>query len=140
MEEQNIEIKKDTNHVVRLLDDVKDMSSKFSEVGRNIVFAIIAGSWVLYNKYDCSGSMNYLKWSLILAFIYLLIDLIYYGITMLVYDYFLDINTEKARVNIQHRKEMLKRQKCWRRTFMFLTGIKALLLIGSIVLIVLVIY
>ena len=93
------------NKVVRVLDD----GDILIYLNKNNVFAIIAGSWVLYNKYDCSGSMDYLKWSLILAFIFLLIDLLYYGITMLVYDYFLDINTEKARINIQHRKEMLKR-------------------------------
>ena len=131
MEGTNQETYKESK-VVRLLDDVKEMSSKLSEVGRNIVFAIIAGSWVLYNKYDCSGSMSYLKWSLILAFIYLLIDLLYYGITMLVYDYFLDINTEKSTVDIRYKKKMLKRQKTWRKTFIFLTGIKTLLLFGSI--------
>lgn len=121
------------NKIKEILDNIKDISSVFSDVGRNIVFAIIAGSWVLYKNVDLSGSNQFLKWSLVLAFIYLLIDLIYYGALTFIYDNFLDINKDESSVIIKDEANTFKIQTNCRTARKYLTLLKTLLLVGSIV-------
>ena len=122
------------NKVIEILKHVQNMSSKFSEVGRNIVFAIIAGYWVLYNKDNNCTSM-YMHLSLLFAFIYLLIDLIYYGSTMITYHRFLTFKEKESTVIVEDEREVFKKQRKCQNVFMKLTIIKIALLFSSIVLI-----
>lgn len=121
-----------TKRAYDILETVKELSSIFSDVGRNIVFAIIAGFWVLYDKSDCSGSTLILDISLLLAFVYLLIDIVYYGILMVVYDNFVIINKNDNSVSIKDEGKTNKIQRRSRIIRMYLNLAKTILLAGSI--------
>lgn len=66
-----------------------DMSSKARNVGRNIVFAIIATSWTLAYSNNVFHPIPVVLWSLALAIIYVFLDLLHYVIITAVFKYIL---------------------------------------------------
>lgn len=66
-----------------------DMSSKARNVGRSVVFAIIATSWTLAYSNNIFHPIPVVLWSLALAIIYVFLDLLYYVIITAVYKYIL---------------------------------------------------
>lgn len=124
-------IDKKRKKTLEILRDVSDMSSKFSEVGRNIVFAIIAGCWVVHDKFPSSLEI-FVQLSIVFAFLYLVIDLTYYGSTMIIYNNFLLFNDNTISVEVKDESEIFKVQYKVRKRFLILTKIKMLLLIMSI--------
>ena len=64
---------------MEVIKSSNDMSSKFAKTGRSIILALVAGSWILlyYFKDKNPGTEVFIKYALLLAFIYLLIDLFY---------------------------------------------------------------
>lgn len=111
------------------------MSSKFAEVGRSIVLAIVAGSWILlyYYRYKNPGTEFFIKYALVLAFIYLLIDLCYYCITMIVYHRFVNFDTENEALSIKDDHKSFKTQVKIQRRFMYLSVLKLILLFTSVI-------
>lgn len=106
------------------------MSAKFAEVGRSIILALVAGSWILlyYFKDKNPGTETFIKYALVLAFIYLLIDLFYYCITMIVYHRFVDFNTDNETLSIKDDHKSFKTQVKIQRRFMYLSLFKLLIL------------
>jgi len=68
-------------------DYIRDVSTKARNVGRSIVFSIIAASWTLCYRDQVFTPSSLIKWSLIFALIYLFCDLLYYIIMTSVYKY-----------------------------------------------------
>lgn len=68
-------------------DYIRDVSTKARNVGRSIVFSIIAASWTLCYRDQVFSPSSLIKWSLIFALIYLFCDLLYYIIMTSVYKY-----------------------------------------------------
>lgn len=118
------------------------MSSKFAEVGRSIILALVAGSWILlyYYKDKNPGSAVFIKYALVFAFIYLLIDLFYYCITMIVYHRFVNFDTDNETLSIKDDHKTFKTQAKIQRRFMFLSVIKLLILFAAVIFVCVFIY
>lgn len=112
-----------------------DMSSKFAKTGRSIILALVAGSWILlyYFRDKNPGTEVFIKYALLLAFIYLLIDLFYYCITMIVYHNFVDFNIEEETLSVKDNHKSFATQAKIQRRFMYLSGLKLLILFTSVV-------
>lgn len=119
------------NNVDTILKQVKDMSSKFSEVGRSIVFAVIAGCWVIYDKFPDSPKVL-LQISVIFAFLYLGIELWYYGSTLRSYFNFLSFSDENASVKVNDVNKSFRIQHKLQIRFFKLVYIKMVFLFLSI--------
>lgn len=123
------------------LEHSDKMSSKFAEVGRNIILALIAGSWLLLrlsikNEY----ALWFIKIALVLAFIYLLIDLIYYCRTMYVYWKFVEFDSKKRTIYVKDEQDAFDRQTKMKSCFMTVSIVKTVLLFISIALIILFVF
>lgn len=77
IENTNKELAEEQDIAHEILDSSDNMSSKLSEVGRQIVFAIIAGAWTLSYSYNTFSPSNLIICSIALAFLYLFCDLLY---------------------------------------------------------------
>lgn len=115
----------------QILKDVGDMSSKFSEVGRSIVFAVIAGCWVVYDKLPFTPKI-FLQLSVLFAFLYLIIDFLYYGSTMVRYNDMLSFDDKKPSVLVKDENEAFRVQQKLRKRFFDLTKLKIVMLLLSI--------
>ena len=131
--EEDIKNEKEEN-ARQIIRASNHMSSKFAEVGRSIVLALVAGSWILlyYFKDKNPGTEVYIKYALVLAFIYLLIDLFYYCITMIVYHCFVKFDTINETVFIKDDHKSFKTQAKIQRRFMYLSVIKLIILFLSV--------
>lgn len=87
METDNHEkLSQDGSDVVK---NLAEKSSKARNVGRSVVFAIIATSWTLAYSNNVFHPIPVVLWSLALAIIYVFLDLLYYVIITAVYKYIL---------------------------------------------------
>lgn len=122
---------------MEVIKSSNDMSSKFAKTGRSIILALVAGSWILlyYFKDKNPGTEVFIKYALLLAFIYLLIDLFYYCITMIIYHSFVDFNIEEETLSVKDNHKSFTTQAKIQRRFMYLSGIKLLILFSSVILI-----
>ena len=127
------------NKVGNILSQVKDLSSKFSEVGRSIVFAVIAGCWVIYNKFPGSPKI-WLKLSILFSFLYLGIELWYYGSTMRKYYKFLTFDDENTSVEVSDEKKTFVDQHKLHCRFFNLVYVKMVLLLLSIATLILFVF
>ena len=71
------------NDVQKLLDECQDFhykqSSNFSKLSRTLIFGVIGTIWVVaYSKEGFSPSNDWLLWALIVAFLYLVVDICHY--------------------------------------------------------------
>lgn len=127
------------NKVVNILNQVKDLSSKFSEVGRSIVFAVIAGCWVIYDKFPQSPKI-WLKLSVLFSFLYLGIELWYYGSTMRKYYKFLSFDDKNSSVEVSDEKKVFVNQHKLHHLFFNLLYVKMGLLLLSIATLILFVF
>lgn len=68
---------------------ITDMSTKAKTIGRQVVFALIATSWTLaYTKGEFTPH-PLIKWALMLALVYVFLDLLYYVASTAFYKYIL---------------------------------------------------
>lgn len=86
MDSNKKNVSKDGTDVARYLTD---MSSKARNVGRNVVFAIIATSWTLAYSNNIFHPIPIVLFSLAFAIIYVFLDLLYYVIITAVFKYIL---------------------------------------------------
>lgn len=84
--EENNHHTKDGNTVATHLSN---MSSTAKSVGRNLVYSIIASSWTMSYINNAFVPSKEIKWALVLALIYLFMDLTYYVLTTALYKYIL---------------------------------------------------
>ena len=134
--EKNQEIKR--AKVAKASETLKEsdkMSSKFAEVGRSIVLALVAGSWILLRVSTTkTDAFIFIKVAIILAFVYLLVDLLYYGYTMITYWKFVNFDTDNYTLFVKDDKETFLKQTKLKKFYMInLTVIKASLLFLAIV-------
>lgn len=101
------------NDVQKLLDECQDFhykqSSNFSKLSRTLIFGVIGTIWVLaYSKEGFSPSNDWLLWALIVAFLYLVVDVYHYFSDSCFYrgEYF---QFDKERDTSEHDKRMNKR-------------------------------
>ena len=128
------------NDIQKLLDECQGFhyaqSSNFSKLSRTIVFGVIGTIWVLaYSKEGFSPSNDWLLWALIVAFLYLVVDVGHYFSDSCFYrrEYF-QFNKEKDIS--EHDKRMDKRAHCsfcaiWGK-FIILCGVCLLFIVGFI--------
>ena len=76
------------------------MANGLSKLGRQIVFAIIAGDWTLSYSHNVFNPSDCLLWSIALAFIYLFFDLLYYLVMYLIYHGFFVFNKEDTKFDL----------------------------------------
>ena len=119
-----------------IIGHVNELSDKISKIGRQIVFAIIAGVWTLSYSNNVFSPSDLIIWSIALAFLYLFLDLVYYIVRMW------QFNSYTKKLHIAPRKEYDKKQfdvfkaeHIWRLFSLCFTTFKILILIGSAILI-----
>lgn len=83
---------------------ISNMSSTAKNVGRSIVFAIIATSWTITFSDGNFQPTPLIKWALLLAIIYTFFDLLYYIITTALYKYILKNYFEPIKDGFKSKK------------------------------------
>lgn len=68
---------------------ITDMSTKAKAIGRQVVFAVIATSWTLAYTKGKFMPQPLIKWALLLALVYVFLDLLYYIASTAFYKYIL---------------------------------------------------
>lgn len=103
------------NDVQKLLDECQGFhyaqSSNFSKLSRTLIFGVIGTVWVLaYSPAGFSPSNIWLLWALIVAFLYLVVDVCHYFFDSCFYrDEYFQFDKEK---NIsEHNKRMNNRSR-----------------------------
>lgn len=91
----------DANAVINYL---RDSSSKVSTVGRSVFFAIIATVWTLSFSNNSFNPSCLNKWSLVLAIIYVFLDLLNYLLTTAVFKYILNNFFELTEEGFRYRE------------------------------------
>ncbi len=120
-----------------ILDDVSKMSSRLSEVGRQIVFAIIAGAWTLSYSYGSFCPSKFIVWSIGFAFLYLFCDLLYYLTMMWTHKNYLDFKTDVGKLELKEKQlDIFKKQTKWKKISFNWSIFKTLLLLASAALII----
>lgn len=135
MEENNYHTK-DGNTIATHLSN---MSSTAKSVGRNLVYSIIACSWTMSYVNNAFVPSGKIKWALVCALIYLLLDLTYYVLTTAIYKYILvDYFNPTTNGDFVY-KEGKDASNCTRKWmnigFIWLIVMSILLIISSIMLI-----
>lgn len=126
--------------VQKLLDECQEFlyaqSSSFSKLSRTLVFGVIGTIWVLsYSPEGFSLSNDCLLWALIVAFLYIVVDVCHYFSDSCFYrdEYF---QFEKEKDISEHDKRMSKRAhlsfKAIRVKFIILCIVCLLFIIGFI--------
>lgn len=120
-----------------LYDDSRKLSNELSKLGRQIVFAIIAGAWTLSYTQNEFMPSNFLLWSIALAFIYLFLDLLYYLVTYLIYHGYFVFNKKDIKFDLVDTEEnTIISQAKWDKVGGYWIFGKALVLLASAALII----
>lgn len=98
--------KKPSQDGANVVNYLVDMSSKARNVGRGVVFAIIATSWTLAYSNNVFYPIPAILWSLALAIIYVFLDLLYYVLLTAVYKYILLHYFDSAEGGFVYKKGM----------------------------------
>lgn len=130
------QLEKDQEKALSIFKSVDSLFDKQSKIGRQIVLAIIAGAWTLSYSNNLFCPSKLVIWSLALAFVYLFCDLLYYLVTMWVYNNFVYADSGIALLGLKgNEKNIFKTQVKWRCIALWWTSLKLLLLIISAILI-----
>ena len=129
------------NKAIELIGYASQMSSKLSKVGRDIVIALMGGSWILLRFYERNPEYAiFIKLALVCAFLYLIIDFIYYGMTMINYYKMVEFDFEDSTIYVENNDEAFKKQAKNQKVFLVLAYIKSIILLLSVVFICLYIF
>lgn len=83
---------------------ITDMSTKAKTIGRQVVFAVIATSWTLAYTKGKFTPHPLIKWALLLALVYVFLDLLYYVASTAFYKYILLKYFEPIDGGFKHKK------------------------------------
>lgn len=125
------------DEALQIIDFADKISGKLSDMGRQVVIAIIAGAWTLsYSEGKFTPSI-YIVWSIALAFSYLIIDLLYYFVSRVVYMGFIKFENDSAIWQLRSDiKTISRRAKVWKTISSIWIIIKIPILIISSALII----
>lgn len=103
-------------YIQSLYEDSRDMADGLSKLGRQIVLAIIAGSWTLSYSHSEFCPSVVLIWSLAFAFIYLFFDLLYYLIAYFIYHNYVHFKEDESKMELDDTiSNTIKSQAKWDR-------------------------
>lgn len=118
-------------------DDSGIMAKRLSELGRQIVFAIIAGAWTLSYSHSEFCPSKFLIWSIALAFLYLFFDLLYYLFSYLIYHGYYVFNKDDVTFDlVDTKKDTIRSQAKWDKVGGYWIFGKTLILLASAALII----
>lgn len=120
----------------QILDASDKMSARLSEVGRQVVLAIIAGAWAVSYSNSVFSPSRLIVWSLALAFLYLFMDLLYYLITRIKYFRYIRLDKEEAELKLTDEEDnIIRSQMNWKIGSVWFVCFKTVILLVSAILI-----
>lgn len=110
-------------------------ADKVSKIGRQVVFAIIAGAWTLSYSNNVFCPSRFIVFALAFAFLYLFFDLLYYLVTIWLYNYLKNLTRDNIEQNEEIDIKVLTWPDHWGTALLWFVSFKTLILLASAILI-----